>query len=311
MSETDFDAAVAYSVAREGITFLLMRREQIVFESYARGCDANTANEIGSGTKSFSGVMAAAAVQDGLLTLDEPCANTISAWRSDPARKKITIRNLLSLESGLEAGRVGEPTTYESALSAAVECEAGTKFRYGPIPFAIFGAILQRKLAAHGRNPNPLAYLRERVLDPEGMAIGGWQAGEDGNPLLQNTARFTAREWAKFGRFVLRGGNGRVDPAALRDNFRVSKANPGYALTWWLLRPGVIGVGTIMPIYAAADLLRFDIRMSAGGGDQRMYLVPAHDLLVVRQAAPALRHNGPPYSDADFMRLVLQGLGLY
>ena len=50
--------------------------------------------------------------------------------------------------------------------------------------------------------------------------------------------------------------------------------------------------------------------MAAGAGNQRLYLIPQQELIIVRQASGILqalvrRNRGPEWSDAEFLRLVL------
>ncbi|MEZ6023626.1 MAG: serine hydrolase [Hyphomonadaceae bacterium] len=80
-------AASAYSAARNGVSVLVLRNGEVVCEAYANGAGAADAHELWSGTKSFNGVMAAIAVRDGLLTLDEPVSDTLTEWRGDPQRR--------------------------------------------------------------------------------------------------------------------------------------------------------------------------------------------------------------------------------
>ncbi|MEY3841247.1 MAG: hypothetical protein RLZZ542_357, partial [Pseudomonadota bacterium] len=90
----DFAAAAAYSAERRGVSCLVMQGGRILFEDYPRS-SAGATHELASGTKSFCGVLAAAMVQDGLLSLDEACADTLTEWRDDPVRRAATIRSLL------------------------------------------------------------------------------------------------------------------------------------------------------------------------------------------------------------------------
>jgi hypothetical protein len=82
------------------------------------------------------------------------------------------------------------------------------------------------------------------------------------------------------------GGRGLVDPTALAACFAPSPANPGYGLTWWLLRPGLVPPGPRAGIDADAfaRLGGLEVRMAAGAGNQRLYLIPDRELVVVRQA---------------------------
>jgi CubicO group peptidase (beta-lactamase class C family) len=301
-----YAAAAAYSAASRGISMLVLEAGREVFRDHPRGPERPF--ETASGTKSFSGVLAAALVQDGLLRLDERCADTLTEWRGQPVKQDATIRSLLDLSSGIGGGPIGRPPTYAEAVAAAPVGPAGT-FRYGPRPFQVFGEIVRRKLEAAGRPADVLALMKTRLLDPAGVQVGAWQV-RDGQPTLPSGAAFTATEWARFGRFVAEGGriDGRpiVDPAALAACFDPSPANPGYGLTWWLLRAGLIPPGPRAGL-GQDDLARLrglDVRMAAGAGNQRLYLIPDRDLVVVRQAdgiLPALRGRGALWSDVEFL----------
>ncbi|MDP2764069.1 MAG: hypothetical protein Q8O54_04435, partial [Brevundimonas sp.] len=80
--------------------------------------------------------------------------------------------------------------------------------------------------------------------------------------------------------------------------------------TWWLLRPGLIPPGPRSIIDATTEALAGlpEVRMAAGAGDQRLYLIPERDMVVVRQAdgiMARLLGGGSDWSDADFLRFVL------
>jgi CubicO group peptidase (beta-lactamase class C family) len=297
-----FNAAADYSRPRRGVSLVAMHRGEIVFEDYPNGGSADRGWELASGTKSFTGVMAAAAVQDRLLTLDEPASETLREWRGDPLKRRITIHQLLSLESGLRAGAIGRPPGYADAINAEVQYEPGAHFEYGPIPFQIFGEVMRRKT-----NADPLNYLTRRVLDPLHIAPTQWRRGSDGMPLMPQGASFTARDWATFGNWVREGGRGMVDGHALAQCFVPSRANPGYGMSWWLLRPGLIPPGRRagVDVDAAMSERYGTIRMAAGAGDQRLYIIPELDLVIARQATFRGMLRTPRWSDADFLRALL------
>ncbi len=262
--------------------------------------------------------MAAALVQDGLLKLDEYCADTLTEFWSDRYRSAIRVTDLLHLVSGLDGkgGRnFGEVPTYVEALAVPSTRATGSQFSYGPVPFQIFGELVRRKLvAAKTGDSDPLAYLTRRLFTPLGIRPIRWQRGEDGLPHLPSGAAITARDWAKFGQFVLAGGvhQGRalVDPVALQANFEASSANPGYGLTWWIPRPGMIGPGPRSGIAGEAVSLSGlgTLYMAAGAGNQRLYLLPDQDMVIVRQAdgiRNTLRRGAGDWSDQTFLSLVV------
>lgn len=306
----NFDAAAAYSAERRGVSLLVMRRGEVIFADYPNEGGATRGWELASGTKSFTGVMCAAAIQDGLISSwDERAADTLTEWRSDE-RRRITIRHILSLTSGISGGPIARPPAYTDAIAQELEAAPGDRFAYGPTPFQIFGEIIRRKTGG-----DPLDYLTRRVLAPLSIEPTHWRRGADGMPQMPSGAGLTARDWARFGWFVLRGGEGRVDAAALRECFIGSRANPGYGLSFWLLRDGLVRAGRNAGIEIDSAMSeRFGgISMAAGAGNQRLYLVPALDLVIARQAsgifqALVRRQRGPQWSDAEFLRLALGSL---
>ena len=90
-------AAAAYSNSQGGTSFLAIQNGKVLLEQ-----SANKGHKIYSGTKAFWGLAALAAAEDGLLSLDENVADTIPAWRSDPRKARVTIRQLLDFSCGLE-----------------------------------------------------------------------------------------------------------------------------------------------------------------------------------------------------------------
>ncbi|MBX9575799.1 MAG: beta-lactamase family protein [Caulobacteraceae bacterium] len=312
-SQDRFAAAARYSAEAGGVSLLVLERGREIFRDHPKRPERP--HELASGTKSFCGVLAAALVQDGLLSLDERCADTLTEWRAEPVKSDATIRTLLQLSAGVGAGRIGRPPSYVDAVTQPVAGAAGV-FRYGPTPFQVFGEIVRRKLVASGDPGDVLDFMTRRLFRPIGMEVGSWRR-QAGQPNLPSGAQLTATAWARFGQMVADGGRGLVDPAALAEGFRSSPANPGYGLTWWLLRPGLIPPGP----NAGIDPDEFerlgglDVRMAAGAGNQRLYLIPERELVVVRQAdgvGAALMGRGPEWSDVDFLShlLGLPGAGV-
>lgn len=302
-------AAIAYSNANKGLALLVLRDGEAVCETE----DTATPHELWSGTKSLVGLMAAAAVQDGLLTLDERASATITEWRDDPEKAAITLRQLLAMTSG-QPSAVGRPQGYAASLDIALTAKPGAKFQYGPTPLQIFGEVMRRKLAAAGQAPDPRRYLERRLLTPLGVRVGGWRNGPDGHPLMPQGLALAATEWAKIGEFVRLGGRSGgkplIDETAFAALFRGSEANPAYGLTWWLPR----ATASDDPVTRSTDIidpagLPADLVVAAGAGDQRLYVIPSLRLTIVRQArldvAAMLAGREDEWSDKRFLSTLL------
>lgn len=304
------EKAIAYSEAHSGVALLVLEGGEV----RCRSADIKTPQELWSGTKSLVGLMAAAAVQDGLLTLDERASDTIAEWKSDPEKAKITLRQLLSMTAG-QASTVGRPQGYLDSTKAPLSALPGRKFQYGPAPMQIFGEVMRRKLVAKGKDDNPRQYIEKRILVPLGVKVGDWRNGPDSQPLMPQGLILAAEEWAKVGEFVRLGGkqDGKslVDAATLAELFKSTEANPAYGLTWWLPRAtsatDVVTRSTDIGFYASE--LPADMVVAAGAGDQRLYVIPSRRLTIVRQAklnfAALTEGKESGWSDRDFLSILM------
>lgn len=316
-------AAISYSDARRGVSVLILKNGRPICEAYSAQGGPEVGFEIWSGTKSFWGVAAAAAVQDGLLSLDEPVAATISEWRADPVKSTVTLRQLLTLTSGLSSPP-GRAMPFAEAVTWPFKAAPGEAFIYGASPYQVFGLVLQRKLAAAGRPSDPYDYLKARILDPIGLKPTNWRRAPNGDLLLPQGAVLTAREWAKFGEFVRARGvvNGKslVDPKTFGELFVGTKANPAYGVTWWLPRPSnaPLAPTAAVDLSLHADEVPADMVVAGGAGDQRLYVIPSLGVTVVRQAyftpqmvfaVRAEAKAGTKWSDAEFAKLALAVVG--
>ncbi len=318
--QTAVREAAAYNAAHQGVSFYASIGGELILEAYPKGASPDQPHEIASGTKSFAGIAAVAGVADGLFTFDEVLAQTLYEWQEDPRKTGITLRQLLQLVSGLEAGgKPGSIPDYGVALRTAAVAKPGEKFFYGSAPFQVFGEFLRRKLI--GRAPDALAYLRARVFEPIGLHVGRWRHGRDGNPSFASGAALSAREWAKLGELICRRGQHlakTVLPAdLLAQCFRGSKDNPAYGLSWWLNAPlpdsermRLRQVSMGLEDLTAEPLIPPDLVYAAGAGKQRLYVSPSLGLVVVRQASGMLQALAEGeqggFSDLEFLRLLLR-----
>lgn len=319
--------AADYSRKFRGLSVLVIKGDKIVFEEYQNGFTANDSHQLASGTKSFSGVMLAAAIEDKLIkNFDERVSDTITEWKTDERKAKITVRQLLSLTGGLDSGMNGRPPIYSEAVNFSAKYEAGAMFEYGPVPFQVFGELMRRKLAA--KKETPLDYLKRRIFQSIGLNVASW-THQQGQPNIPSGAFLTAREWAKFGQFLKNGGkwNGKqiVSKKLLGELFTGSKTNPNYGLTFWLNRAndatarvaektngrnqelqdllGIEPETTRISKEGIGTSLPKDLYMAAGAGKQRLYVIPSMDLVIVRQGRQSR------FDDAEFLERLISGKG--
>jgi CubicO group peptidase (beta-lactamase class C family) len=308
LNASGIQAAAAYSAARSGAGLLVIQHGKTLFSSGER-----SAHKIYSGTKGFWILTALAAAQEGIIDLDARVADTIPEWQADPRKARVTVRQLLSFTSGLEplfglhdngfADRNG------AALRASMVAEPGARFIYGPAALQVFDEYLKRKLAAHGTTPTK--YLEKKVLHPLGLGSQRYLADGQGNPLLASGIMLTAEQWAKEGQLILNGGRPVIAAGSLANCFRGSGANRCFGMGFW--NNVNAGGGREVDVenmlnrkwneqdWSGACLCRdapSDLVAAIGSGNQRLYVVPSMELVVVRFG------NFGQFSDATFLRML-------
>ena len=309
-------AAAEYSAARRGMALLVIQHGQRIFEDYPHGHSAAEPHKIYSGTKAFWNLAALAAAEEGILSLDERVAETITEWRGDAGRSRITIRQLLDFTSGLDAENHLHSTEVADRAAVALRvpqvAEAGGAFIYGPCSLQVFHELLRRKLALRGETP--VHFLERKVLRPLGFGPQNYKRDRGGNPLLASGFLLTARQWSRMGTLMLHEGAPVVSARTFAQCLRGSAANRAFALGFWNNR---LGAEPAAREFDLEDMLEkkwheqdwrntclcraapTDLVASVGSGYQRLLVIPSLELIVVRQGEDA------KFSDGQFLRLLL------
>ena len=244
-------AAAEYSRTHDGEVLLILLDGKPAFEDAISGWTVDSPHLLASGTKSFSGIAAAFAIEDGLLTLDEKVCDTIHEWKSDVRKSQVTVRQLLSLSSGLEslsgtienarnARAAGMSNRATASINGTMRADPGERFIYGPSQFYVFGELMKRKFAAAKTgDADVVAYLDRKLFNPIGVKPR-FLRDEAGNANLPGGCRMSAKDWAVFGEFVRNGGvhNGKriLGESTLAQLMQAHGPNKAYGLTWWLIR---------------------------------------------------------------------------
>jgi len=320
LSELQIQKAASYSRAHNHLSLLIIKNGQVLHEEYAPGNSPYLRHRIFSGTKGFWGVIAMKAVEERLLSLQEPVASTIEEWgngnHNDP-RKKITIYDLLHFTDGIEPAfylhNDGFLNRNLHALLLKPVRAPGTVFTYGPSHLQIFCEILNRKLRQKGMTT--CRYIEEKLLFPLGIQQVEFKKDGHGNPLLAAGFRLTSREWARFGELILQkgwyGGKNIISWPYLKECFQGSSVNPLYGIGFW--------VNTLAPYGREIDVEQelskpwekenwqrgslcndapSDLIESIGSANQRLFVIPSMNLIIVRQS------HGGGFSDRTFLKLL-------
>lgn len=170
-------------------SILVAEKGKIIFEKgygmanmeWSAPNQADTKFRIGSVTKQFTAAMILQLVEDGKIKLDGKITDYLPDYRKDTGGK-ITIHQLLNHTSGIPS-YTSRPTFFaeesrdpqsvadfvKKFASGDLEFEPGSKFNYNNSGYFLLGAIIEK---VSGKTYE--AVLKERILDPLGMAATGY-----------------------------------------------------------------------------------------------------------------------------------------
>lgn len=309
------NAAKNYCLNSGSSSFLVYQNGQYLTENYYGSTTASTKLLLASGTKSFNGITAMLAVQDGIINIDNFAKESLTEWNSDPLKSLITYKILLNQTSGLTPGVAGTATnlaSWDSIIASPMVYNPGERFNYGPYHFNAFGYAVERKLAGGETHE---AYMKRKLFDPLGMSVD-WNFKSGGTkPQLGGGAFSTAKDWSKLGILILQKGkwNGvQILSETLLNRCFVSTdpQNPAYGLSWWLNKPVsstlISQIPTLQELAPMLNnsLLPRDIIFAAGSGKQRLYIIPSKNAVIVRNG-PVSSSN--TFEDSDFLMYLLFG----
>jgi CubicO group peptidase (beta-lactamase class C family) len=286
---------------------IVIRGGKIALEWYAPEWSAERQHGTASMAKALVGGMSlAVAMSDGRISPDDLASKYIPAWRTNPLKSKITIRQLATHTSGVSdaeqdgiphdqlSGWKGDfwkrtPDPFSIAIrQAPVLFEPGTQNAYSNPGMAALSYAITAAL--DGGDVRSL--LKERVMDPLGVSEQDWSIGYgrtyevDGLKLWANWggATFTARAAARLGQLMMMQGqwNGRelirrdvvkrvlTDQGMPRPARSVTDPAPASGLAWYTNSDG---------IWPAAPR---DTFAGAGASHQVIVVAPSLDLIMVR-----------------------------
>lgn len=256
-------------------------------------------HDLRSITKSLTGLLVGIALERGKLeSVEAPVLGFFPehADLATPERSRITLAHLLTMSSGLEwdeSGSYVRLTNSETrmrfssdpdrfVLSREVVAAPGNTYVYNGGGTALLGEVLVR------RTGQPLdAFAKEALFEPLGITRFEWR--QDGRDRVTpfGGLRLRPRDLAKVGRMLLDDGQWRgqqvVPPAWIAASFRASLPAEGTLRYGYQWRRGETVTGGQRIGWVAGF----------GNGGQRLFIVPALDLVVVVTAG---NYNQPETS---------------
>lgn len=267
-------------------SFIILVNGRIVMENYFNGHTATTNWYWASAGKTLTSTLSGIAEQEGVINMDSKVSAYLgNNWTSLALAKEnlITVKHLLTMTSGLEDIDNGDCVTADCLTYKA---DAGTRWAYHNV------YVKLQDIIAQATNQTWSNYFNTKLRDKIGMN-GNWIT-VDNNSVYTSTARSMAR----FGLLILNkgkwGNNNILNENYCNNAITTSQnINQGYGYLWWINGKSSYHLpqsqlqfsGSIIP--TAPD----DMFMALGKNDQKIYVVPSKNMVVIRMGNAADNSN--------------------
>ncbi|MCH7408736.1 beta-lactamase family protein [Belliella sp. DSM 111904] len=286
-------------------SLIIVKNDTMVYESYFNGFDPNTDySNIKSGSKSILNILVGIAVQEGYIkSIDQTVYDFLPEYfkeEMDPRKKQISIRHLMTMQSGLEPTSLDKYSAWVSsedwvayALELPLEEDPGTLYGYSTGDTHLLGVVLAKAVGT-----SALEFAQKHLFSPMDIHVDQWTADPMGYHEGGNNIFIKPADYAKIGVMIKHGGkyldkqiinkewlddsvNFKVTPQGISRPFPID----GYGYLWWLIEAS--GYKTYCGI---------------GFGGQYMMTIPELDMIIVLTSK--YRGSAPSQHFTDIATLI-------
>ncbi|MGD9328578.1 MAG: serine hydrolase, partial [Cyclobacteriaceae bacterium] len=275
--------------------YVVTYKNEIVGERYREGLNLYTKLESWSMGKSLTATLMGILINKGIYELDQPAP--IPEWqeKEDDPRTQIKISDLLHMSSGLRFRAPQDPdfdrskgypdhiyvytgavNTFHWTANRNQQWPPNTVGRYRNCDPVLINYLI--RLGVEGQGKEYLSFPQSALFDKIGIRNMVMETDPYGNLLLQGYDFGTARDWARLGNLYLNDGlwmeerilpEGFVDFVSTLAQPWIDDGRPIYGGFFW------INGNHDFPIPEDAYFM-------AGAGGQYVFIIPSHDLVIVK-----------------------------
>lgn len=278
------DSLYNYLQSKNTKSFIILKDGKRVLEKYFGTYTRDSLWYWASASKSLASFITGVAQQKGYININNRASQYLGiGFTSAPLAKEnlITVRNLITMTSGLDDATTINCTNEDTAKACLIyKADASTRWAYHTGAYRMVQNVVSN---AVGLNYNTIT--TNWIKTKTGMG-GAWS---------QQVYYSKARDMARFGLLTLNKGVWNND-TILKDTAYFNaitttsqNLNLAYGYLWWLngkatgMAPQsqIVFNGPLMP-NAPSDMF-----CALGKNDQKIYVVPSQNLVIVRQGNSA------------------------
>jgi CubicO group peptidase (beta-lactamase class C family) len=290
---TNLNEAIRYAKENNSYNLLILHKGKIVVEKYWQGTNVNTQHPLESVSKSMMAVVIGILQENGTISLDDKVSEYLpQGWSLSPdTEAEITIRHLLTMTSGLN-----DKLEYTGI--------PGETWRYSNHAYKVLYDVIKAATGGSARD-----YFSTVLLSKIGMSNFTW-SGTD--------LSSSAREISRFGLMMLNNGVWRGEKIINDDGYFSDMLSPSndiqhaYGYLWWLNGTDTWYHDDSKTTHqgSIASTMPSDSWLAKGFEDQRIYVVPSQDLVVIRQGGyTGLPDIGEGSFDVEFWKRLMKAVG--
>ena len=265
--------------------FIVLENGKIALEYYFNNHNASSNWYWASAGKTLTAATVGIAQNEGFININNPVSNYLGlGWTATtPSQENaITCKHLLSMSSGLD-DTLGDSTSPENLQYIA---DAGSRWAYHNV------YVKMQDVIAQASNQDWNSYFNSNLKNRIGMN-GAWLPLGDLNVYWSNT-----RSMARFG--LLIAANGKWENTQIVSTNFLSEAtqtsqniNEAYGYLWWLNGKSSYHLPQSQLEFPESLVPNApnDMYCALGKNDQKIYIVPSKDLVVIRMGDAADDEN--------------------
>lgn len=262
-------------------SLIIIQNGKNIFEKYYNGFSADKRNNLKSTAKSITSLLIGIAIDKGLIKDENQkifdLLPEMFDEKTDPEKKKITIKDALTMGAGFEWNNFGgkwrsgwdrshEPTKY-LIRQVPLTNKPGTKWNYNSALSHLLSTLIKKYSGM-----NTLEFAKKYLFAPLGIKNVQWSKSKDGNEMGNSELFLTPRDLAKIGLLMMQDGKWQGKQIVSKE--WIDKSTKKYF-------DGFPQIGGYGYQWHTRKFGKYQSYLAAGWGGQFLIIIPRLNMVIV------------------------------